>query len=75
MELLKEGGLPATNGTGNVVALEARRQQKWVNREEFDRLQARLASLEMRLSRQEADGHMLKTCCPVARNIFRLPAD
>jgi hypothetical protein len=78
MENLKRGGGRPPDGTAhnNVYALRLEsRRTVTLEIDELARILARITALEQRQRRIEADTETVKTCCPVARNIFRQPAD
>lgn len=77
MENLKRGGGKPPDGEANNVyplRLESRRTVT-LEIDELARILARITALEQRQRRLEADTETVKTCCPVARNIFRQAAD
>ena len=77
MENLSRGGARPPDGDGSNVyrlRLESRRTVT-LDVDELARILARIAALEQRQRRIDSDVESVKTCCPVARNIFRQPAD
>lgn len=77
MENLRRGGGRPPDGTANNVyplRLESRRTVT-LELDELARILARITALEQRQRHLEADNETVKTCCPVARNIFRQTPD
>lgn len=74
---LKKGGARPPDGEASNVhwlRMESRRTVT-LEVDELARILARITALERRQRHIQADVESVKTCCPVARNIFRQPAD
>ena len=77
MENLRKGGARPPDGeASNVYRLRVEpRRTVTLEVDELARILARITALEQNQRHVQADVESVKTCCPVARNIFRQPPD